>query len=139
MHTRDAAFKTTADVGNTRELGLLGIDALGSTSEESLVHLLVTGNNHLIEHFALRGEDDGHTSLGCDDSLFITHIGNFNLGACWHIQGKMAVKVGSDAVLGIVLLNDRRADDRFIVLVEHGTTYLSVHTQCGQCHDKEQE
>ena len=51
----------------------------------------------------------------------------------------MTVKVGSDAVLRIALLNDRCTDDRFIVLVQHRTTDLGGNTKRGQSHDEEQE
>ena len=135
LNTRDAAFKTTADVSDTREFGLLGINALGCTSKESLVHLLVTGDYDLVQNLTFGLEDDLHASASGNDSIFITHIGDLNLCACWHIQREMTIKIGSDAVLGIALLNDRSTDYGLVVLIKHRTANLCRNTKRGECHD----
>ena len=100
--TGHTAFQGTGDVGDTVQLGLIGVHLHGGTGEHAAVHRGHTGDDRLLQHLGIRFQGDADIVLHRNCLLLVAHEGNHKvLGALRNfVQDKIAVQVchGSDLV-----------------------------------------
>ena len=122
-HAGHLAFQGTADIGNTAELGFIGIDFGGGTGHQPAVHLLHTRCNGSFQHFGVvcQGEIDGgrHRLPGV---LEAQAGGNDILGGTRHIgQGVFTVHVGHGTDGSVPFHKDGDTGDGFPLGIDHRT------------------
>ena len=93
-----AALQGARNVGYTVELRLLCVDFRSCTGEQSLVHLLDTRDDDFAHLGRVRSKVNLHALLGRDGLCVHAHEAYHKLLSGGHINGKLTVHVGGDAL-----------------------------------------
>ena len=124
--TGGTSLERATDVGHTVELGIGSTDLGGSSGEETFVHLLHTGDDHLLQLLAaVRLEADGALLSQTADRYLLCLVAEIrnddDIVARRSCQGVASLDVG-DAALSALLQLQGSTDERFAKLVGHGAT-----------------
>ncbi len=126
-HTGGTAFEAAAHVGHARELGLVGVDAGGSTGEGALVDFLITGHDHRVKLLTGYFQLNFHGArLSWNLNCLITHRRNHKCGFGGHCKCEFTIEVSSCTISSVAFLNDGCSDSRLIVFVEHNASDLDL-------------